>query len=439
MKKMSLSFLVVVLFSTLPVMGQPASTLSTLQKSPLHGKSYFTGKNKNLSPVYRRNLTKNGELKMDSVVLREFYVDADHWVNESKFVFGYDAQNRCNLENHFIWDENYWMNVYQTKYTFNEQGHIDTIVSAEWDDLDEEWEWDEKTIYRYTTGRALESILSFSWDISTGNWSESNKWEYVYDTDNQLSEIFYFSKSSADWVMNGKYEYFYENQNLIREISYTDPEDWRAYRKIEYSYDNTHRLIKQTEFEQGVEDEDWIEVDQLMYEYDANGDVPALRGYFRNEEDELEESYRIELAYNTEYSIENIFFPDMVWEEWENLSFSHMITEQNSMYMDEETQDWLDEMNVKFYYSPVSTVNVEEYSPDLHIRVAPNPATTRLYIITGMTYERMIFELYDLAGRKVLRTPVYDGSVNVEGIKAGMYIYQIIAGKKTTSGKLIVK
>lgn len=71
----------------------------------------------------------------------------------------------------------------------------------------------------------------------------------------------------------------------------------------------------------------------------------------------------------------------------------------------------------------------------------PNPANSKVQLALGASLNGATFNLYNMLGKQVLQEQL-DGQtevVDVSGLSQGVYLYQLVAGEKTHTGKLLVE
>ncbi len=72
--------------------------------------------------------------------------------------------------------------------------------------------------------------------------------------------------------------------------------------------------------------------------------------------------------------------------------------------------------------------------------VYPNPASEYIIINFPVSYQKAMFELFDVNGREVLSKSVNkDERVNVSQLKGGLYVYRFEVDSRMFVGKLLVK
>ncbi|OZV70571.1 lamin tail domain-containing protein [Winogradskyella aurantia] len=88
-------------------------------------------------------------------------------------------------------------------------------------------------------------------------------------------------------------------------------------------------------------------------------------------------------------------------------------------------------------YPFVSSLSTDEFAAN-ELSIYPNPVNSgRVNIQSQIAGDKMI-ELYDIMGRSVISTVITSNSLDVTGLKTGMYLLKITIGSKTSTTKLII-
>ncbi|MDR1458989.1 MAG: leucine-rich repeat protein, partial [Bacteroidales bacterium] len=74
------------------------------------------------------------------------------------------------------------------------------------------------------------------------------------------------------------------------------------------------------------------------------------------------------------------------------------------------------------------------------IRVYPNPAMENITVTLPENVQQGVFTLYDMQGKALIRRKVgSQDKVSVNGLAAGIYIYNVVTEKESYQGKIIIK
>jgi hypothetical protein len=126
---------------------------------------------------------------------------------------------------------------------------------------------------------------------------------------------------------------------------------------------------------------------------------------------------------------------DLILPEW-LYDFSHnKLT--GYTYYDYDGSNWQNDGMKTYYYSNV-TISVSEVYNNAYT-VYPNPATEFVTFDISNTSADALVSIYSLEGVKILSQQLSNKTVNISTLQKGMYLYQINAGGKISTGKLIVE
>lgn len=92
--------------------------------------------------------------------------------------------------------------------------------------------------------------------------------------------------------------------------------------------------------------------------------------------------------------------------------------------------------NLEFNVAPPAGVAENEISG---LTMYPNPLSGNVLNITSANNSDMNVAVYDMIGKQVLNTNVVNGTVNVSGLNAGVYMVKVTEEGKTSVKRLIVK
>jgi hypothetical protein len=90
-----------------------------------------------------------------------------------------------------------------------------------------------------------------------------------------------------------------------------------------------------------------------------------------------------------------------------------------------------------YYYSEQNITALYDIETEI-FKLYPNPASEYLSFNISPTYNQIIFELYNMSGHKILIKEIDNSyTINIEGLKTGIYSYRLFLDKKIKTGKLI--
>lgn len=108
----------------------------------------------------------------------------------------------------------------------------------------------------------------------------------------------------------------------------------------------------------------------------------------------------------------------------------------DSIVVTNTSNDWFDDFYVAKIGFPAAYVTEEIYSSEFGIY--PNPATNQI-LIQGNFILPGTIEMYDITGRKIFQSSIYNpqSAINISYLSKGIYIYEIRNGKQVQRGKLV--
>jgi len=72
-------------------------------------------------------------------------------------------------------------------------------------------------------------------------------------------------------------------------------------------------------------------------------------------------------------------------------------------------------------------------------KLYPNPAFDNYIYITTSQNEPKEITIYDIFGKVVLRNRINQNALDISHLDSGVYVLQVIEGKKSTTRKLVIK
>jgi len=414
------------------------------------------------------------QIILDSTIGHIWNGDAGRWVADYKEAYTYDAAG--NMLNYIDYDadtiSNRWVVDEKEEYTYDVSGNNTVYIFAEWDTVTGDWVSYYKNEYIFDDGGKNTQNIYYDRDQSTGQWEAGQKTDLVYNAggnlileltsykENDTSEwmlymkdsIFYDAQGnrtgninsfldflSQSWLANSLNESTYDAAgNLIRTVDSYWIEDttggqWSPVYKTEYAYNAGGKIIRYTDYDWYDADSLWIANYKEEFDYDANGNMFQFLDYVWY--DEWFTDYKGTFTYNNSYSGSDIFLP-YFYAEFGGIIFNHMLTRADFFFWDEDAGDFINDEKMAFYYSGISGTAVAVIR-DAGINVYPNPVSGHLSFDSGND-DQMVFELFDMQGRKILSAVLRNGEkLNMQGLKSGIYFYNLFTGGKEQHGKLI--
>ena len=74
----------------------------------------------------------------------------------------------------------------------------------------------------------------------------------------------------------------------------------------------------------------------------------------------------------------------------------------------------------------------------LNLRIFPNPVDGDIVTISTSIYGNKFVEVFDINGREVLSTTIFNDNLNISSLEAGFYLTKVTIGGKTSITKLII-
>ena len=342
--------------------------------------------------------------------------DDNAWKELGKEISNYDAHGNLTDYIEYVWGVNEQMNPFvKETYSYNNKNELIENVYHAWKNSLNDWAFVEKTVYSYDDkGKRLSDSIYYKYSGSE-KWVLSKKVDYQYLNDELLHYIYKseWDKNTKEWINTEKTWYLYGNI------------DWLLYTITDYKWDNTNA--------------EWKRYKVSGYSYDDNGEVNyytettrdlTLGKYSSNSE-----------KYNFDYnmSFDELVLP-YVLKNYHQIYFHHKVINKQLRIRDFEANTWNQYRDIKYYYSPAEKPTVLEEVKQEKINVYPNPAIDRITIQNLNTRQQSTFKLYNNQGVKVMTSALSsNGNINLSGLKAGVYYYQVVCENKVQNGKLMIE
>ena len=219
----------------------------------------------------------------------------------SRCLFEYDAQFRCTRRTEYCYGTNGWYVCFSREYTYDDLDRVISIRSYEDGAV-------KKTEYSYNEQSLLsEAIQSY---YNGTNWHFQYKYNYEYDEAGNQTLFIQYNYKNDDWVEEEKkvweYEgglpqsmlrylvgyafektlYSYNAQGLCDEMTRyyrnadpTWPEEWVAYYKELYVYDDAGNLLSKTNLQARTNSTEWNYMKMTELTYDENNNCTRICVY----------------------------------------------------------------------------------------------------------------------------------------------------------------
>lgn len=431
-------------------------------------------KNKRLSQNSSFKSSQAIKQRLDSIIFRNWDETTSQWIAYAKDEFTYDTSTNNTQSIYYSWDETIgrWDATSKDEYTYDADRHMIQYISCHWDETISEWMTNFKYEYAYNANGNKTQIYEYQWNETTSQWVAAYKNKYTYDTNGNLAQEhgYFWDETNSQWVVSYKHEYSYDaNGNMTQEFEYYWDEtssQWVASYKYEFAYDANSNMIQFTGYYWDENANQWVADYKSEYTYDANGNMMQYIEYIWNENASLwnnnykveyfcdslgnrtqtfnyiwdettsqwAAAYKYETTYNNSYSISDLILP---YPFHDNINCNHMLTGNESYKWDTLSGDWKPQMEVLFYYSEQEVSYISDFDVT-EFKIYPNPFSTYVsFNFTGY-YDKIILELFDIQGRKVISKEIRNHeNVSLEALNTGVYFYTLIINGKKLNGKLI--
>jgi hypothetical protein len=362
--------------------------------------------------------------KMDSLIFEESYDGQTESIEKDEFTYN----NVGLITSYFIyiWDynENKWIEDYQSAFTYNTAWNIFEVLSYTWDLNNNQWIADYKDEYAYTENNQLTTITSYYWEQSTNSWVPDYKEEYAYATNLQAINSYIWDIQSAEWVIGYKIEFQYDAvEKLILETSFDwEPvaSVWENSDKLEFFYSADSKL--ESLILSFWYSDSWELTEKEQFSYNAEGDL-FLHTVFEPgiTPDNWIQEYKEENEFNNQFSYNELLIPEIFNNN--ALYFNHMLTQLSGYEFYEGIWEYLGVIN--FYYSEIDIAGIQDKQPVQSV-VFPNPASDQLRFSWNENTPSFNLEIYNAAGMLVLSQLVVNkASVSISQLPEGLYLYKL--------------
>jgi len=365
----------------------------------------------------------------------------------------------------------YWV----MKFVYD-SSHINThVITAGYDEQNDEWLNNDSIIYTYINGKIVESH-TYLWAKDSTNIIMPRiytKSEFFYNNLDLLEkEIKYCSFnglypdscytdfytydsfgnvvlmqikgwSGYHWYDYVKFEYIFDSlgQYKVMDRAYSSNNSyWNMYYYIEYFYDQAANTQIGNIYNKELPDLQWGLVHSYVKQYDVHSNViSALRLNKNYDTGQMYPNTKNEYIYDYNYEKNDLILPafDIKFPFISDFpEFYHKITEAHILFPD--STQWYLHGKIIFYYSS-HTDSFLLANNNYAIQVYPNPASEFIYISTNDSKNHSTLEIFNTFGTPIM-TDSFKGSMQIPlyGLSKGIYFYKINNGKQTATGKFIV-
>ena len=331
-------------------------------------------------PEGKQELTYNGGIHPAEQVYYAWDAFTRAWYPIQKRTFSYDGAGNMVLAYTYYFDDPDWILIGKDERTYNGSGSLTLQVLSSWDDSGSEWINGSKTENTYNGSGLLTVSTSLVWDYFTEEWVNDYKDEYTYNGNGQQITGVYYSwdEDSSLWINDYKEDFTYdEHLNMV-----------------------------------------------LILEQEWNGA-------------QWVNSYKIEASYNNDYTFDQLIFPWIFGQEFDQY-FMHMPVEVvESEYLG---SSYVLAYRSQFNFSEINITgiaNIESNQASLY----PQPADD--YVIFDWRSSNPVFDLdlYDVNGRLVMQKKIGNHkAVAIHHLTPGLYLYRLSDNQQhLISGKMSVR
>jgi len=253
-------------------------------------------------------------------------------------------------------------------------------------------------------------------------------------------ETVYSPGDDVEWIGQKKYVYTYppgNNFNISTKKAYVfnwwETQEWENFDSIAITYHPVSGLIEsEIRSTWKAQEEKWIFASKDDYVYDENNNLINYQQIRWSLIKSDWESWKEEESYFNSSNLSAEYIVKPFWYEWRS-----MIDEYKARTW--EFDKWRENNHTLFYYSPLDATSVIPVVNE-KFRVYPNRSREYVFIDISESQTQVVFELYDLAGRKtIFRNLAGSAQVSLLGLPEGLYMYNIIvSGQGKFSGKLLI-
>ncbi|MEG1909976.1 MAG: T9SS type A sorting domain-containing protein [Bacteroidales bacterium] len=393
--------------------------------------------------VQKYKFVYNEQGFVQSQFLQIFDENTEEWVNDSKIVNTYNAQNLVSFEEAFVWFKDKWNDYYRIQSKYNADGLLIERIDKDFNSESSVWENSAKNTYKYNSQKLESRWVNYFWDYANGDWGASTSADYLYTSKAKDSVIFNKVWNTSKWDNESLSCYFYDqNENAMLRVGYIWKNDkWNFLEKDTMSYTPANQMESWTNYFYNVTE--YAPIARREYQYNGDGYLSQLT-YLRWDFDSTLWDFEMK---NT-----------LAYDEFGNAIFGNN-------YKWKDTAWVLGDGMIPFYYNkgksmqywPVTTVkssyvdvarksDIEELKSTLTSIVYPNPASDQVTIrLQGFTGEVQV-QLTDLCGRS-LSSSFYQAQgnsiqteLNLSTFPKGIYLIHIQSStdQKLTK-KLVIK
>jgi hypothetical protein len=393
---------------------------------------------------------KADKQRLDSILIQGYNDEGTDTINYFKEVFTFDAKQKNIQIVTAEWDDslNVWDYDDKDDYTYNAAGKRIKAIHSEWDTDNNTWLAYEKEETFYDANGKDTLDKEYSPGQSEGSWDYTSKKRYFYDDKGRDTLQIDYSRSMEngtylDFEVNGKTVFMYDDKGRdTLTLSYQKGEnsDWKYDTKDEYAYDENGNLTKHTYcYWNNIQ---WVNNEKDEYTYDTDANLTdEIYTYWDMNSSQWVPDEKDSYIYDMNYTFQDLILP-LFEDADEDISilFGHMLTKMTLNYWDEDSARWFSAAYAMLYYSAQSPNAVINPKSPLGLHIFPNPASDYITVQMKNNGNKGHYEIFNLLGKKVLSGNFTDGKkIPVQSLKSGIYLCRFTSGGKSRSVKLKIR
>jgi hypothetical protein len=347
----------------------------------------------------------------DPLVLRSFFYDENMRLSEEH------AQNQFELQNKILADVNY--------YHYYDDGRLKSTEFFDWSVQLDSLIFVKETKYFYDANDNLVLTMRYDNDRDRGYFATDSIVRIV-NNEGLLEKTITYEKARTtdDWLLRTESSYSFDNEgrpDRVESRRYNHANNsWRAGDTTFSKYHTYGSLSDITTVQ--TDSSSFGSTGGLLFE-----DIRSKTEYFHDEN-----------VLNNQVKRSRSYIP--------RNNENHMILEKKEFINAEPggsqygTSILTETSSTEYFYSeikPSATVDIIEDATVY--RIAPNPASDNIEIISSEYSGEVHFSLTDISGRRVIDQKTYPNEgINIPYLNSGIYIYTVSDGKYTSTGKVVI-
>ena len=383
-----------------------------------------------------------------SAAATEFYQSGEWYKNDS-ILFSYTGERPGDIFGEILfdelevmtWDGTSYQKYFMLKQEYNSSDDPISSTFQQWDGT--AYQNMSRTLFSYNAGGDIISELNQEW--LSNAWKDDNRTVYTYDVNgNVVSQ--HYQYYSTTWENDSRDSFIYNaSGQLIEQIYSLWNSGWEPYYRLLQTF-NSNGDVSQVEY-QIYNMSAWENFERQVNTYSANLLVSSTYSEWDGSayQDYSREQYTYHIG--DKYS-------EITYQEWDGSAWVDDVKEAFTYdandnpvlysYFEMGSTSWVPSVRQKIYYETFITA-VIDLSESISISASPNPFSQNVEIILPKDFSYERFNVYDVTGKMVFSSGITsDQRVSWNGengagqsVQQGIYIYEIISGNKSYTGKLI--